>query len=85
MEKSEGTIQDNENVRIVYVYKKYPSQARASKKYKETHKEQIKEYANKYYKNKYSNDEEYREYKRKKALERYHAKKQEQMNSQLTV
>jgi hypothetical protein len=78
MENTEMNIlNQDDNVKIIYVYKKYPSQKRASQKYKETHKEELKEYANNYYKNKYSSDEEFREYKRKKALDRYYKKKQE--------
>jgi hypothetical protein len=65
----------NPNVQIVYVYRKYDSQKRAVKKYQEAHKEEIHEYSKQYHKNRYLNDENYREEKKKKALQRYYLKK----------
>lgn len=62
-------------IRIVYLYRKYPSQQKAVKKYKEKHKDEIREYSKNYQRDRYLHDEEYREKRKQKALERYYLKK----------
>jgi hypothetical protein len=69
------------NIKIVYVYRQYPSHKRAVKKYYEEHKDEIREYSKVYQKNRYEIDEEYREKVKRKALERYHLKKQKQQQT----
>jgi nucleosome binding factor SPN SPT16 subunit len=71
---------NNGEIKIVYIYRKYPSQKKAIKTYQEKHKDEIREYSKKYQKDRYINDEEYREKRKQKSLERYYLKKQETPN-----
>lgn len=78
--ETEMTAPEQENCKIVYVYKLYPSQIEAYKRYREKNLDTIKAQQREYCKNRYNTDPEYRARKLEQAKNRRELLKKQKIN-----
>jgi hypothetical protein len=78
IQQEQTNIVDTQNEMMEKNYKTPSYTRRAVAKYQEKNKEKLNEYAKNKWREKYENDPEFREKQKKRLMERYYRKKQEQ-------